>query len=162
MEADYFFSSLHMDARAHWEEIDVQQQGKGPSVWAWPVIGRSWGKACWKRTLVTWYRWVHASRMMDTINFYCPELDPGREGGWQIGVGDCGEERPHQGERLAGQGCLVSWFTCSDGCWALSALSFISISSRTISHFTGETFFMRIFILSTIWVNLGPQGTVEK
>ena len=29
-------------------------------------------------------------------------------------------------------------------------LSFISISSRTISHFTGETFFMRICILSTI------------
>lgn len=41
-------------------------------------------------------------------------------------------------------------------------LSFISISSRTVSHFTGETFFMRIFILSTICVNLGPRGTVGK
>ena len=32
-----------------------------------------------------------------------------------------GEERPHQGENLAGQGCLVSWFTCSEGCWTLSS-----------------------------------------
>lgn len=45
---------------------------------------------------------------------------------------------------------------CCPGSLAVKAvehcllLSFISISSRTISHFTGETFFMRIFILSTV------------
>lgn len=141
------FNSLHMVKHAHWEESDVQQRGKGPSVWAWPGVSRPWWRACWKRTLSDLIQMSHALGMMDTISFFNGQSWPRWGWGGRIGVGKVvGKRDPRVKFRRPGLLAVLDshlqWRLLSTVCF----YHLSRVSSRTISHFTGETFFMRIFI----------------